>query len=278
MKNAEQMIQEFQVALEELQPLKETPLKLALAGIEICNTMLSRLQQWVEDHDFENLPSEIYFFKMLKVVPMSYLIFYTEVRTCELRKPKAGIQYQLSFLEKELKKINKFFYRNSDFVHYMELGHTYLDHQYFSRSTIADYPISPLSSYYQFPEFSTSYDMLWAKVKAMNMLIHYIREQLEHLQPGTHFTWQRKKHTVLVWTGSKSALVELIYALYSDQVINHGALDLKSMSSAFEDFFNIKLDQLYKSYSELKERKGSRTKFLEELISKLEQKMHAEDR
>ena len=43
------------------------------------------------------------------------------------------------------------------------------------------------------------------------------------------------------------------------------------------DFFNIKLQHPYKTYTELKERKGSRTKFLNELILKLEQKMLAED-
>jgi len=277
MKEAEARVAAFTRELQVLQEAQATPLKCALEAIAVCNKTLSALQHWVDTHDFESIPSEIYFFKSLKSEPMSHLIYYTEVRTCELQKPKAGKHYQVSFLQKELKKLNKFFYRNADFVHYMELGHTYLDHQYFSRTQNPEYPVNPLVHYYQFPEFTTSHDMLWAKVKAMNRYIHYIREQLEALQPGQNFKWKQDKHKVLVWTGSKTALVELIYALYSDQVINHGALDLKQLTSGFEDFFNIKLQHPYKTYTELKELKGSRTKFLDELILKLEQKMLSED-
>lgn len=277
MKEAEARVAAFLNELQNLQQATSTPLKTAVAAIALCNKTLAQLQHWVDHHDFESIPSEIYFFKSLKVEPMCNLIYYTEVRTCELQKPKAGKHYQISFFEKELKKINKFFYRNADFVHYMELGYTYLDHQYFSRNQNPEYPVTPLIPYYQFPEFTTSHDVLCAKVKAMNRYIHYIREQLEALRPGQNFKWKAEKHKVLVWTGSKTALVELIYALYSDQVINHGALELKYLTSGFEDFFNIKLHQPYKTYSELKERKGSRTKFLNELILKLEQKMLTEE-
>lgn len=277
MKEAEALLEQFNKEIDSLSNKKVNGVKLALEGITICNTTLSDLKTWVDTHDFETIPEEIYFFKEIKAVPMSYLIYYTEMRTCELYQPKAGVQNKVSFLEKEIKKINKFFYRNADFVHYMEMGNTYLDHLYFSRTQNPDYPANPFTNYYQFPEFSTSHDMLWARVKAMNKLIHYIRAVLEELQPGKPFAAKRKKHKVLVWTGSKTALTELIYALYSDEVLNHGAVDLKTITCNFEDFFNISLNQMYKTYSEIKERRGSRTKFLNELIINLEHKMNRED-
>ncbi len=278
MKSAEMIIRNFRVNIQKLDARKLDPLKHALQGIGICNKSLSLLKVWVEKNDFESIPLEIYFFKNIKSVPMSHLIYFTEMRTCQLQMPKAGIQYQVGFLEKELKKINKFFYRNSDFVHYLELGYTYLDHQYFSRTKNPEYPVTPLANYYQFPEFSTTHDMLLCKVRAMNKLIHYIRGVLEELRPGKNLSRQQKQHKVLVWTGTKTALIELIYALYSDEILNHGAADLKTITSGFEDFFNIKLDQIYKTYSEIKERRGSRTKFLDELTVHLQYKMDQEDR
>jgi len=277
MKNAEKIVEDFKKDVEALNVKKLNPIKHALQGIILCNKALSRLKTWVEKNDFESIPLEIYFFKKLKSVPMSHLIFFTEMRTYELQKPKAGVQYQVNFLEKELKKINKFFYRNSDFVHYLELGYTYLDHLYFSRTKNPEYPVNPLANYYQFPEFSTSHDMLLCKVRAMNKLIHYIRGIMEDLRPGQNLTRQQKQHKVLVWTGTKTALIELIYALYSDDILNHGAADLKTITSGFEDFFNIKLDQIYKTYSEIKERRGSRTKFLDELTVHLQYKMDKDD-
>ncbi len=277
MKNAEKTTHDFEIKIKNIQRQKLTSLKEAMISIAICNKTLSTLKKKVEDYDFETIPKEIHFFKNIKSIPMSYLIYYTEMRSCELQKPKVGLQYQINYYEKELKRVNKFFHKNSDFVHYMELGHTYLDHQFFSRTHRSKFPVSPLTDYYQFPEFSTSHDMLWAKVKAMYQFIHYLRESLEELKPGQTKKYEQKKHQVLVWTASKTALIELIYALYSDQCVNHGAADLKMITSSFEDFFNIKLDQIYKTYSEIKERRGSRTKFLDELIIHLQHKMDKEE-
>ncbi|RXG21708.1 RteC domain-containing protein [Leeuwenhoekiella marinoflava] len=253
------------------------PLKKANAGIEIANDSLSKLKEIVEQEDFENVPEEIDFFKHIKPCPMSYLIYFSEMRSCESRKPKAGASFQIRFFEKELRKINKFFYRNNDFVQYMEQGHSYMDHQLFTRNHRKNFPFTPMINYYQYPEFSSSHDMLWAKIQAMYRLIHYIREALEALKPGSVDILHPQKHPVLLWSGSKTALVELIYALYASQYLNHGLSDLSTVVASFEDFFNIKLDGIYKTYGEIKSRKGSRTKFLEELILKLEYKMRQDD-
>lgn len=277
MKDYEKVIKEFEYKLQILQQKKLEPIKYTVSGIGLCNKTLAKLKSLVEEFDFETIPGEIHFFKHLKSIPMSQLILFTEMRTCELQKPKAGRQYKINFLEKELKRVNKFFHKNSDFVYYMEMDYSYLDHQFFSRTHRSKFPVSPLTDYYQFPEFSTSHDMLWAKVKAMYQFIHYLRESLEELKPGQTKKYEQKKHQVLVWTASKTALIELIYALYSDQCVNHGAADLKMITSSFEDFFNIKLDQIYKTYSEIKERRGSRTKFLDELIIHLQHKMDKEE-
>ena len=253
------------------------PLKKANAGIEIANDSLSKLKEIVEQEDFENVPEEIDFFKHIKPCPMSYLIYFSEMRSCESRKPKAGASFQIRFFEKELRKINKFFYRNNDFVQYMEQGHSYMDHQLFTRNHRKNFPFTPTINYYQYPEFSSSHDMLWAKVQAMYRLIHYIRDALKTLNPSSEAVPLPQKHHVMLWSGSKTALVELMYALYASQYLNHGLSDLSTVVASFEDFFNIKLDGIYKTYGEIKARKGSRTKFLEELILKLEHKMRQDD-
>jgi hypothetical protein len=255
----------------------EEELIRAELAIPRCNETLSQMQVIVERDDFENSQFEISFFKNIKVIPMSYLIYFSEVKACELKKPKAGVEFQIRFLEKEIKKINKFFSKNSDFVHYMEQGHTYLDHQFFTRNHRNNFPFTPTINYYQYPEFSTSHDMLWAKIQAMYKYIHYIRESMQKIKPGSVNVYSEKKHQLLLWTGSKTALIELIYALYSNRAFNNGAVELSTITSSFEDYFNIKLDNVYKTYTEIKARKGSKTKFLEELIIKLQQKIHRDD-
>ena len=277
MKRFSDIMDKFEQDLQEILSAPVQQLKVNQKGINLCNRVLSKLKVQVDKEDFETVAEEIHFFKEVKPAVMSYLIYFTEVHSCEIRKPKAGSAFQVRFFEKEIKKINKFFYRNVDFSHYMELGHNYLDHQLFTRNYQENYPFSPLVNYYQFPEFATSHDMLWAKIKAMHRLLHYIRQSLEELRPGQNFISPQKKHPVLLWTSSKTSLIELIYALYADGAVNHGTADLTTITASFEDFFNIKLDNVYKTYSEIKARKGSKTKFLEELMLNLQQKISRED-
>lgn len=271
------VMEKFEQELDLVLNSSNQQLKVTQKGISLCNRSLSALKDQIEKEDFESVEEEIQFFKEIKPAVMSYLIYFTEIRSCEIRKPKAGNNFQIRFFEKEIKKVNKFFYRNVDFSHYMELGHTYLDHQLFTRNYQNNFPFTPLVNYYQFPEFSTSHDMLWSKIKAMHRFLHYIRKSLEALRPGHNLLSVDRRHPVLLWTSSKTALTELIYALYSDGAINHGAADLNTITTSFEDFFNIKLDNVYKTYSEIKSRKGSKTKFLEELMLNLQQKMSRED-
>lgn len=277
MKTITAHIDDFNQKCNAILETSENHLKKANEGIQLCNKTLSLLKDKVEQHDFENVPDEIEFFKNHKPIPMSYLIYFTEVRSCELRMPKAGTSYKIEFLQKELKKVNKFFYKNADFVHYMEQGYSYLDHQFFTRNQRNNFPFTPMTDYYQFPEFSTAQDMLWSKVKAMYRFIHYIREALKQLQVNDVHIFEEKKHKVLIWTAPKTALIELIYALYSNGAINHGTADINTITSSFEDFFNIKLDNVYKTYSEIKDRKSSKTKFLEELMLNLQYKINKEE-
>lgn len=270
-------IDSFNYACNEILESSESALNKASSGIMLCNKTLTNLKEMVDKRDFNSIPEEIDFFKNFKPIPMSYLIYFTEVRSCELRMPKAGNTYKIQFLQKELRKINKFFYKNADFVHYMEQGYTYLDHQFFTRNHRDNFPFTPMTDYYQFPEFSTSQDMLWAKIKAMYRFIHYIRQELKKLKVEDSEIFVPKKHKVIVWTGPKAALTELIYALFSNGALNHGTADINMITESFEDFFNIKLDNVYKTYTEIKARKSSRTRFLEELTLNLQQKMAKED-
>lgn len=271
------VIQNFHQDLSNKVLCQIEPLQKADSGIELANATLSKLKELVEHEDFESPEEEIDFFKNIKVDPMSYLIYFSEMRSCESHKPKAGISFQTQYFKKEMRKINKFFYRNTDFVQYMEQGHTYLDHQLFTRNHRKNFPFTPTINYYQYPDFSSSHDMLWAKIQAMYRLIHYIREALEALKPGSIDLLQTQKHPILLWSGSKTALIELIYALYAIGDLNHGTAEISTITHAFEDFFNIKLDNNYKTYSEIKARKSQRTKYLEALTIALEAKMKKDD-
>ena len=81
----------------------------------------------------------------------------------------------------------------------------------------------------------------------------------------------------LKWTASKTALTELIYALYSHGVFNNGNTDIKLIAKTFEEAFNIELGNFYHTFMELKARKINRTKFLDNLCEALIKKMDEQD-
>jgi len=71
------------------------------------------------------------------------------------------------------------------------------------------------------------------------------------------------------WTGSKVALIELIYALHTEGVFNQGASELKEVATFFEEAFEVDLGQFNRTFLEIRARKSERTKFLNTLKEKL---------
>lgn len=264
--------------LEELTPSKRISLKKSNEGIHLSNNALYLLKLIVEKKGFSSIDEEIYFFKKVKSEPLSYLVYFSEVRSCELLMPKIGLGNQLNFLEKKIKRINKFFNRNRDFVHYMEQELTYLDIQYFTRSNQV-FPLYSLpETCYLDPKFFTSHDMLWSRIKGMNKFILYLQEITKQLKLQKHKSLQiGKPKKALVWNASKTALTELIYALHSANAISDGSGNVKAIATVFESVFNVNLDNLYKTYSEIKARKGGRSRFLEDLVTRFNEKMEKDD-
>ncbi|MCX2681936.1 RteC domain-containing protein [Galbibacter sp. EGI 63066] len=272
------VIDRFNEKLTKIKADKRISLKRTNEGIHLCNNTLYLLKGIVEKHGFEDITAEIHFFKKVKAEPLGFLVYFSEVRSCELLMPKVGINNQLSFLKKKIRRINKFFNRNWDFVHYMEQGLTYLDNQYFTRENQV-FPLYALpEACYLDPKFFTSKDMLWARIKGMNHYIAYVKNLIQEIQPQNKCSHQEHRYTKpLQWTSSKAALTELIYALYVTRAINDGKEDIKTIASCFEVVFGVKLENLYKTYFEIKARKGSRTRFLEELVQRFNEKMDRDD-
>ncbi len=60
----------------------------------------------------------------------------------------------------------------------------------------------------------------------------------------------------LLWTGSKRALIELIYALEANGDFNRGNASLKEIAEYFEIIFHIEIGDLYHAYLEMRGRKN----------------------
>ena len=79
------------------------------------------------------------------------------------------------------------------------------------------------------------------------------------------------------WTGTKRALVELIYALDACGCLNKGTVDIKEIVAYFEYVFDIDLGDFYHTYMELKAKTKDRTGFLSTLKDRLLMRMREQD-
>jgi len=107
---------------------------------------------------------------------------------------------------------------------------------------------------------------------AYDRLIEYLQQEIEEIENrnGMESMMQTNQiNSKLFWTGSKTNLIELIYALQSRGTINSGTADIKEIALMCEQVFNIELGNYYHTFIEIRSRKSNRTKLLDNLKESL---------
>ncbi|WP_394973166.1 RteC domain-containing protein [uncultured Croceitalea sp.] len=260
--------------LKEIHLNNSNKIKRANRAIRLCHTLLTLYKKKISVDGFESVENEIDFFKNVKTIPSSQLIYYNHIRSFELQFPKGNVEAQRKFIKKRLNRINGFYIQHIDFGEYIELGHTHFDEQYFTRKYLESLPIVSASIYFHDPEFSTPKDLLLAEFKGFNLFVNYLQNRL--IDKSKSFDENQSdssNHIKLQWSSTKVALTELIYALHYNKVLNNGNADIKEIAMAMQQIFHFDLGDFYKIFFEIKSRKISRTKFLDDLASGLQSHM-----
>lgn len=263
------LIDELETQIRELSTDLTDPIVLSEKAIELILSTMAKMKKFILEYEFSSMEAEIKFFKVLKPQIVSKLIYYNAIYKIETKRPYGGEKNIKEYLNIELAKLKRFFDNNLEFYKYYRTGSTYLDNKYFVRGKY-DIKLS-LDTYYfeSDPNFCTTHDFKVAKIIANDLIQLYLEDQLYNRNQRGKCT----KTGALKWTGSKSALVELIYALNAVAVFNHGNADIKMIAQVFEKTFDIDLSDIYHTYLHLRNRKIDRTKFLHLLIESLERKM-----
>tara|TARA_R110000868_G_scaffold37400_1_gene132356 strand:+ start:1490 stop:2326 length:837 start_codon:yes stop_codon:yes gene_type:complete len=247
-------------------------------SIILCRSLLSYFQKIIHNSSFIKVSYEIEFFKETKQVPLHHLIYFSEIRSLEMHYPRLNRRKQENYLRQRMNKINRFYLHNIDFIQYVESGKTHLDEQYFTRKYFDENIITHTKFYFLNPEFNTSHDLLLAKFSAYQKLINYLYAKLNELEDSDNLvnakmTSKKKLH----WTSTKVALTELVYALNYSGAINNGTADIKEIATVFQKVFNFELGDYYRTYLEIRSRKKSKAKFLEELSYSFSNRLESDD-
>jgi hypothetical protein len=267
---SESLLTELESRLNAIHSQTEEPIQYAEQAIKMLIVILEKLKTTFLNYQFENKSEEIDFFRNIKPQFAAKLIYYNDIYNIETNKPFGSKKAIRKFYNTELTKLETYFTENLEFYKYYRTGNRNLDNKYFIRGK-HDLRHTLDSFYFQADHrFSTSHDYKVARILANDTIKIYLETEISQLEnkEGSN-TLPIVNRKTQKWTGSKVALIELIYALHTEGVFNNGASELKEVTTFFESAFDVDLGQFNRTFLEIRARKSERTKFLNTLKEKL---------
>ena len=264
----ENIINQLDEKLSQFNLQKQSILIHAETAAGFCQLALDEIRKLIIKNGFESEQEEINFFKYIKPKVLGKYIYYVQLFEIESHRYNASTKFQIKYLNQISKDLHKYLNDNIQFCQYYWGNKTSLDKFYFLREN-SNYRISVnnicvLMDY----KYSTARDAMAAAIIAYEQLIKYIDKEIDILRFGSSRNEEFFK-TNANWTDSTTSLVELIYALQSSGAINNGNIEINELAQIFEKMFNIKLDDYYRVFLDIKVRKKSQTKFLDKLTQEL---------
>lgn len=271
MKNYHDLLINLESNLKSLEEQQNDLLLKTEQAVKLCKQTLSELQKMVSKNGFTSTTEEIVFFKTIKpvvVVVVGKLIYYIEYFNIQCKRPKGIKKLQIKYLNAFILKLQEYYNVNMEFYHYYLKNETNLDKQFFLRKNKKVRLNIETYHFFTDQNFSSSHDNTVATIIAYEHLIIKLHSDINSLIPHMETTTAIKafqNYNQLNWTGTKTDLIELIYALHSSGVINNGNVDIKDIATALEESFNIDLGNYYHSFVEMRTRKINQTKFIDKL-------------
>lgn len=253
----------------------ETSLSMVLRLQDILTDLRCQLQTYI----FPSKEEEISFFKNQKPELLGRLLYFYKIYRIETQCPTGSNEVIRLYINKELDSLTYFFNRNLDFYQYYRSRSTIHDEHYFLRGKTDIRLCTDSAQFDKDPNFSTGYDYKVAKILANEMLRIYLNKKLQKLENEIYIEKQHQRINTKIpirFTGKKSALIELGYALTSSGDINYGNVEIKEFMNFLSSMFNIDLGGYYDAYIAMKERKD-RTAYLNKLIENLTKRMNEDD-
>jgi hypothetical protein len=260
--HCEQLQENLKQQLETISMENPEVISKISKGMIVLSSTISNLKSIVHSYAFRNTEEEIHFFKETKPVLLSQYYYYEKLFSIKINEPFDGEASLRAYYHDQLREMQDFIKANAEFYRYCLSNSEHLDDQYFTRTE------SPLKDPDIDAKFSTGYDNTLARILASQLVKEYLVGLLQNLDKGfPNGTSQLK------WTGTKTALIELIYALQCVDTVNGGKVDIKQIADSFESLFNISLGNYYRHFQEIRLRKSGKAIFLDLMKEKFIQRM-----
>lgn len=244
-------------------------LKKSLEASLVLGDAFQKMKEFISTYTFRAEAEEIEFFKVIKPRLFYRLIYYRKIYNIEMNRP-VGVESQRAYLIDEIKAINRYNAKRSDFVRYYRSGLTHMDSMYYLRGSIDTALYLESFHHERDPSFSTNCDFKVARILANEFLIQYLTKELEVFEQRQ--VEQSLPRVRLTWNGTKTELVEQIFAWDSRKVF--GNIPLTRLAEYIQTVFNIELDKNFsRTFGDMRIR-NRQTPFLDSLKEALLKRMN----
>jgi hypothetical protein len=249
-------------------------------AIKLIKSYIEQLKQFIEENEFKSNQEEIFYFKELKPQFCALLIYYCRVHDYQINTPIGSSSEKQAHIKKQLNSLTLDFTKHRSFYLYIISEETHLDEKYFLRENAKkNLAFETYSTDFDF-RYCTGFDQQVAMLIAHKKLEYFYQNELNLMvnpeqfrsnsqkSENTHYESYYEKNK-LKWTESQSALTELIYALYESKTFNYGNTTVQEITKHFEIVFDMKISNIHRSFSDIKNRKNGSLKFLDALVNRL---------
>jgi hypothetical protein len=225
--------------------------------ISRIGSIVVELKAYVLKYKFKSTNEEVEFFKSIKPIFMSQLLFHKRLFKINLFESFNDADARISFYRRQLKVLQSFMTKHEGFYHYALSNSVHLDAIYFSRDNITK------PSIMHDDRFTTGFDVRLSKILSNELIKDYIFDAIQKMK--SHHARTLESSNGLNWTGSKTDLIELVYALQASGVFNKSSADVKQIATYFENVFNVTLGNYYRTFQEIRIRKTGQINFISQL-------------
>lgn len=247
---------QLKIDLELILQSNEAMNEKAKKGVSLIKEKLSVIRKRVSEKGFDTEEDEIYFFRKVKPSIHGYLIFFSILSEIESNKMHMSEEELNTLISKKFSMFRKIMREHSEFIAYYSQNMTHLDKTYFLRASEIVKVTSHITSVLLDPEFNTVYDVVIANLFAMQLLQNHINIPVQIKKE------LRKEIPALKWTASKSDFIEFIYGLHATFAVNNGEVEIKELCQAMQSIFQVQIDDPYRIFIDLSNRKISPMKFI----------------
>ena len=220
--------------------------------------------------------TQIYCLKVVKPTIAGRKLFFRKLMVFERSYLASSNECHKVFYKSVLDEIREYIVVNRRLFTYYSLKHETMDNVYFTLDEQSNDLFDSQLAIDCYSVFHTSYSRVFANFVCCELLNSYVSWRLSELQNNS-CSWEESHTSTLYWTGTRTSIVELGYALYASSTINSGTATIKEIMEILSEAFNIELGDYYRIYSDIKSRKKGRAIFLENLKNALLQKIEADE-